>query len=315
MRHMPQIYYYTDAEVGIPFLGPDADRVEACKRYGYRHPRFVWYEWPGFEATTDPARADVFIVRQRLSALKGRIKRLPYLGGNEARHVFFDLNDRYVETFPDIRQGFFLRSCCTRAMLAVNPNTILWPWAVMESLIHDYVPLPSGGFRYDVVYQGYGSEGTAKLLARTNLTSHVASVSGFWPALRTEDPASYRELRKSYLTAMSAGRLVLCPNTNPRGGTRVRLFEAMAMGRFQVHFNDMAVLPFGDKIDWDKCLLQLPMAAMENLNEILPAWLAEYPDEEIIERGRYARRMWQEWLAPERWGRTAGIVICEKLGL
>lgn len=319
MRHTtPRVYYYTDDEVGTPWAGPDADRVEACKRYGYRHPRFIWYEWPGFGVTTDPVRADVFVVRQRFSKLSDQQMRgLPYLRGNEARHVFFDLNDQHVRTFPDI-QGIFLRSCRTRAMLAVNPGIVLWPWAVMEKLVHDHIPLPEGGFEYDAVYQGQHKPWIGAMidsLGKANLKTHLVLAPTFWPSLRDEDPDRYRELRRSYLATMSAGRLILCPMTNDQGATRIRLFEAMAMGRFQVRFNDRAMLSFGDKIDWDKCLLQLPMSAIGNLHEILPAWLAEHSDEEIIERGRYARRMWQKWLAPERWGRTAGIIVRERLGL
>ncbi len=315
---MPKVYYYTDDEVGSPWLGPDADRVDACRRYGYRHPRFIWYEWPGFEVTASPVGADVFVVRQRLNELSDeQVRGLPYLRGNEERHVFFDLNDHHTRTFPDI-QAIYLRACCTREMLAVNPGIILWPWAVVDDLVRDYVPLPEGGFQYDVVYQGRIDHPwiieMVELLAQTNLNNHLAGTPNFWPSLRQGSPNYYRELRKSYLTTMSAARLVLCPMSNPCGATRIRLFEAMAMGRFQVYFNTLAVFSgFDDKIDWDRCLLRLN--TVKDFDKVLLMWLAEHSDEEIIERGRYARRMWQKWFAPGRWGRTAGIVVREKLGL
>jgi len=314
---MLRVYYYTDDEVGSPFPGPDADRLQ----YFGGVPRFVWYEWPGFEVTTDPIWADVFVVRQRLSKLtEQQVRGLPYLRGNEERHVFFDLNDHYIKTFPDI-QAIFFRSCCTRAMLAVNPGIVLWPWAVMESLVHDYVSLPAGGFKYDIVYQGQPSDVASAMLvslqkADLSMRSHLKILRTFWPNIRDHgDPEEAANLRTSYLETMSAGRLILCPMSNTWGATRIRLFETMAMGRFQVHLNDKVVLSFGDKIDWDKCLLRLPLSAIGDIHEILPGWLAEHSDEEIIERGRYAREMWQEWFAPQHWGRTAGIIVREKLGL
>lgn len=315
---MPCTYYYTDEEVGFPFPGPDADRL----KYFGGIPRFVWYEWPGFETTTDPNRADVFVVRQRFSKLtEAQMRGLPYLRGNEERHVFFDLNDHFIKTFPDI-QGIYFRSCCTEAILAVNPNTVLWPWAVVESLVHDYIPMPAGGFKYDVVYQGRiypWNDTMIGLLENTNLRSHLVRVSTFWPHIRDSPDPSERaraaKLKEVYLTTMSEGRLILCPMTIGTGAVRMRLYDAMAMGRFQVHFNDRAVLPFNDKINWDECMLRLPLSAIRDIHKILPAWLAQHSDEDIIMRGKYAREMWKKWLAPEQWGHTAGIMVRERLGL
>jgi len=314
---MPKVYYYTDDEVGFPFPGPDADRL----RYFGGVPRFIWYEWPGFEVTTDPARANVFVVRQRFSKLtEAQIRNLPHLKGNEERHVFFDLNDHYIKTFPDI-PGIFFRSCCTHAMLAVNPNIVLWPWALADSQPPEYAELPAGGFRYDAVFQGHDSPSAQMMIrslqkATPPMKTHLKAVKIFWPNIRDHgDTEEAVRLRTEYLETMSAGRLILCPVSNTWPATRMRLWEAMAMGRFQVYFTDEVVLSFNDKIDWDECMLRLPLSAIQDVHEILPAWLAEHSDEEIIERGRYARRMWQEWLAPHRWGRTAGIVVREKLGL
>ena len=87
------------------------------------------------------------------------------------------------------------------------------------------------------------------------------------------------------------------------------------MYKRQVHFNDRIILSFGDKIDWDKCLLRLPLSAIGDSHKILPEWLATHSDAEIIERGQYARQVWQTWLAPNVWGCTTEVIIKEKLGL
>lgn len=314
---MPKVYYYTDDEVGSPWLGPDADRLQ----YFGGIPRFVWYEWPGFEITTNPAQADVFVVRQRFSKLtEVQMRSLPYLRGNERQHVFFDLNDHYIKTFPDI-QGIYFRSCCTQAMLGVNPNIVLWPWAVLPGLVHNYVSLPEGGFRYDAVFQGHTSPSARAMMvllqeAESPMKTHLKDLGMFWPNIRDHgDPEEAASLRIEYLETMSAGRLILCPMSNTWPATRIRLFEAMAMGRFQVYFNDEVVLSFNDKINWDECMLRLPMSAISDIHKILPAWLAQHSDEEIIERGKYARRAWETWFAPHNWGRTAGVIVREKLGL
>lgn len=314
-----KVYYYTDKEVGKPWPGPDADRKEVCRRKGIPWPRFVWYEWPGSVETKSPKEADVFVVRQRFSWLSdAQLKRLPYLKGREARHVFFDLNDRNVRTFGFLRQSIFLRSCCTQEILKAHPNTVLWPWCVDPDVIR-HRPLPKGGFSLDVAYQahpGYHAEHSlAKQFKRAGLKAHVKLLETFWPNLRKGDANLGRQLKQSYLDTMQKARLSLCPATNPVGATRIRLWEVMAMGRLSVHFNDKIVLPLSDRVDWNRCLVRLPVRALKDAGTILAVWLSRHTDADILERGRYASQVWEKYFAPGKWGQTAGMIVRERLKL
>jgi len=314
-----RVYYYTDGEVGKLWPGPDADRKEVCARKGIPHPRFVWYRWPNFIETKNPKEADVFVVKHRFSWLRDeQLKQLPYLIGNKARHVFFDLNDRETRTFEFLRPSIFLRSCCTKEIVEAHPNTVLWPWAVDPDVVQRR-QLPKSGFSLDIAYQGHPGFSVERTLAgqfkRSGLKAYIKLLDSFWPTIRRGNAELGQLLRQTYLDMMQKSRLSLCPATNPVGATRIRLWEAMAMARLSVHFNNMIVLPLANKIDWDKCLVRLPVNALDDAGAVLAMWLGKHSDADILERGHYASQVWEKWFAPSIWGKTAEMIVREKLGL
>lgn len=315
---MPKVYYYTDEEVGVPFIGPDGDRKAFCREYNVSWPRFVWYRWNGFETITNPKNADVFVIRQRLRSLTNeQIDGLPYLSGNERRHVFFDLDDHNIRTFPHI-QGIFFRAVSSPEIRKANPNTILWPWPIIVSLFQEYItPVSPDGFKYDVVFQGYATRvmrHMIELLEKAPLKTFFNPLAEFWPRIKRRDPQEAAMLTKLYRSSMRGGKLLLCPRHLPCT-TRARLWEGMAMGRVSVFLNDHVLLPLADKIDWDKCLVRLPENSADKVDEILVQWLAEHGDDDIVRRGQYAREMWLKWFAPQRWGQTAEMLVRKILGL
>lgn len=315
---MPKVYYYTDQEVGIPWPGPDADRVELCKRQGIPHPRFVWYEWPGFEEITDPSQADVFVVRQRLYGLTNEIiGSLPYYKGDlRHSHVFFGLGPDGPKAFRDLSHfpGIFFRACVNRTMLESDPDIIAWPWPVQG--VGEYAPLPPHGFEYDAVFQGHAagiSEPVISSVERSNLKAHIVRVHGFWPSIRSQNLEEGERLRESYLRTMQVSRIAICPNSNQWGSIRYRLYEAMSMGRVNLFIGDKCVLPLSDKIAWQDCMIRVAERDVHKTGEILERWLSEHNDAEIIAMGLYAREAWVKWLKRENWGIIAGELVRERL--
>ena len=317
---MPKVYYYTDREVGLPWPGPDADRVEWCKSQGIPHPRFVWYKWPGFVVTTDPRQADVYVVRQRLYGLTDKmIDSLPYYKGDARyRHVFFGLGPDGPKAFRDLSRfpGVFLRACVNRDMLKSDPDIIAWPWPVDD--FGDHAALPPGGFKYDAVFQGQvvgRTQATISSVGGSSLRSHIVNLHGFFSNIRRENPDNGIRLKKSYLETMQASCIALCPNDNPYGAIRYRLYEAMSMGRVNLFIGDECVLPLSDKIDWQSCIIQIADRDIHRTGEILEQWLSRHDDAEIIAMGLHAREMWVKWLKRENWGEIAGLKIRERLSL
>lgn len=318
---MPKVYYYTDAEVGYPWIGPDGDRVEYCREQGIPHPRFVWYDWPGFLATTDASEADVYVVRQRLIGLTDEaIESLPYYKGDARyRHAFFGLGpDGGAESFRDLSQfpGVFVRACVNQTMLESDPDTIVWPWPVDD--LSEYVPIPPGGFQYDAVFQGWTAGHTEPVLRaveQSSLRLYIHRLSNFWPNIDGQDPQEGARLRKSYLESMQISRVALCPSSNPRGSMRYRLYEAMSMGRVCLLIGDECVLPLPDRIAWQDCIIRVANCDIPKAGVILESWLSQHTDTEILATGQRARRAWEENLWRGNWGAVLGTLIGERLGL
>jgi hypothetical protein len=307
---MPEVYYYTDAEVGIDWPGPDIDRPKS-----YPEPRFVWYDWPDFETTTNPKQADVFVVRQRLIWLSTeQVYSLPYLSGNERRHVFFDLgSDGARECYRDWPNlpAIFFRGCCTREILHKNPTTIAWPWPVED--LAEQAPSHKD-FKYDVVFQGQAPNDMARravaAIRNSSLKCHIDVNRQFFAYMNDEEK---KQRQASYLETMRKGRLHLVPTSVPAGIVRYRLYEGMTLGLAGVHLCDGCVLPLSDRIDWDGCIIPIKEEYAGRTGEILTDWLMKHTDDDILDMGRYAREVWAHWLDRRRWGEVIGELVRERL--
>lgn len=316
-----KVYYYTDKEVGTPWIGPDGDRVEYCRQRGIPHPRFVWYKWPGSEATTDPRQADVYVVRQRLITLTDRmIESLPYYRGDTRhRHVLFGLGpDGGTKAFRDLSRfpGVFFRACVSPTMLKSDPDIISWPWPVND--LGAYLTLPPSGFKYDAVFQGQVGGHTKPVISsveRSKLKAHIVRTPMFWPHIDNREPKKAAQLKESYLRTMQVSRVALCPITILRGAIRYRLYEAMSMGRVNLLVGDECVLPLSNKIAWQNCIIRVTNRDMHKTGEILERWLSKHSDAEIIAMGSQAREAWATWLKRENWGIIVGGLVKERLGL
>ena len=308
----PKVYFYTDEEVGTPWLGPDADRITHEDFEPFPEPRFNWCAFPSFEPTEDPKQADIFVVRQRLPTVADKIQELPYMQSNEERHVFFDLRDDYTE-FPV--NSIFIRGSTTKRMMEANPNSISWPWPTEDFGTH--MPTPSGGWQYDVGFMGQAKQVAHSAMASITAAglSHRFQINNtFWPHICEQDKLAGENLRRVFLENMQAGRLSLCPMTLD-GVIRYRLYEAMSMARVNVLLCDNCVLPMQDKIDWPKYIIPSREQDAGDAGPILDDWLGRHSDKEIWEMGLAAREMWVKWLWRGNWEKNVDLVVRERLGL
>lgn len=317
---MPSVYFYTDAEVGVPWPGPDADRHISGD---FPEPRFNWCAFPGFERTDDPAQADVFVVRQRLAQLSNeQIRGLPYLRGNELRHVFFglgpDANRACYRTWPDI-PAIYIRATCNQEMLRANPTTVAWPWPHEIDDMGPYVRKPEQDFVHDIAFQGCVNNELGRAIIASveeeGLTKHVQVNPAWWPDMK--DKKEKAHLRRTYLNAMSGARLHLVPTAVKLDGrlmgvVRYRLYEGMYLGVIGVHICDGCVLPLWDKIDWARCVITIREADADRTGEILREWLARHDDDHIRTMGLYARQMWWRWIDRRRWGENVAQIVRER---
>jgi hypothetical protein len=321
---VPNVYFYADDEVGVPWPGEDHDRHISGD---FLEPRFRLCDFPGFERTDDPMRADAFVVRQRLAWLSdAQVRGLPYLRGNERRHVFFglgpDADRNCYRTWPDV-PAIYIRATCNRQMLAANPTTVAWPWPHETDDLESYIRQPGQDYGYDLVFQGCANNELGRRVVASaeripGLAKHVQVNRAWWPDMK--DKVAQSELRRTYLETLSRARLHLVPTAVELDGrlmgvVRYRLYEGMCLGVVGVHVGDDCVLPFADRIDWDRCVLSVKEAYADRVGEIVAEFLARHTDDEIDAMGQYARAVWERWIWRGRWAENVATVVREKLEL
>jgi hypothetical protein len=265
----------------------------------------------GFDRTTDPRAADVFIVPAIMQWVgKEALLNLPYLKGNERRHVMFNLGE-WMGVSLGI-PAIMIRCDTTKRLLTQDPTAVAWPWPVED--LGAWIDRP---FETDVVFRGWVSTPLTdtvcdSVLNTPSLKSHIYRSNRFYGYI---EPEEQKVLHQSFLETLAASRLSLCARSIPEGVVRYRLYESLSMGRVPVHFCDGCVMPFADRIDWDFCTLTIPEADAPAAGDIIADWLGENTDEKIRERGAYGRAMWDRWLNSAKWDQLFAEVTKERLAV
>lgn len=264
--------------------------------------------------TDDPARADVFVCATDIRHITdAQICALPYLRGNEARHVFFSLSENPKRALP-INALAFRTDHNQRLRDAGNTYARTWAWGVDD--LSDYVKLPADGFAFDVHAQMWAStpltDETVESCKRAGLTVHDRRNHFFYGTLETNKDERLAELRQTFLDTMRVSRLVLVPRSRA-GVNRYRFFEAMSCGRVPVLFCDECLLPCADKIDYTRCSIKINERDAAWTGTILKEWLSSHTGHELIEMGLYGRVMWNRYLNSQRWESVWGELTVEHL--
>jgi hypothetical protein len=98
------------------------------------------------------------------------------------------------------------------------------------------------------------------------------------------------QAQREYADTLARSYFALCPRGAGFGS--IRLFEVMEMGVAPVLLANRYALPPGP--DWDSFLLTIPEKDYSRLPELLEPHLAE-----SAERGRLARKAWEEYFSPD----------------
>jgi hypothetical protein len=292
------VYSYTSAECGL------REAPDECLKLAGDDVRVV----------TDPAKADVFVVPPPFHKLGLRnALRLPHLDGNERRHVLFSIGEAIHTVLG--RPCIFIRCDATQYLMARERTTVPWPWPAEDLGAWEQLGLP---FQWDVFFHGWArlplTTAACNSCAAAGLNCNIRVDTQFWAHQPLTDDQR-AERRANFLGGLAASRLSLCPRSGDTSVIRYRFYEAMSMGRVPVLIGDESVLPFADRIDYDKCALWLEEDKVENVGPALKEWLAAHTDEQILDMGRYGREMWHKYLARDRWPELWTLVVKERLGL
>lgn len=267
------------------------------------------------EHVDDPKDADVFVVPQAIwGLLGGTHKTLPYIKGNESRHLFFDM----IEKWPSLGVGrcIYIRAATRQSYLQKEPSAVSWSWPVED--YKDRMELPEGGFKYDISFVGWRTprEDTEKAC---HSVKRLSSCSSFIRVHRDfygyrdpkTDPEAVRR-RIEFLDVQQVSRLLLCPQS-VYGVFRYRFFEALSAGRIPVHIGYDYVLPFADRIPWNDIAFFIHTKDASRAGELCMEWLKGKSDDDLIEMGKLGREMYDKWLHRDRWPEHMTIVVGEKL--
>lgn len=293
--------------------------------YSYPPQSLGLSEWPsgelrlfGMNAVDDPGEADVFIVPGNLSLFRvgdtferQSLDRLPYYRGNEDRHVFFDVSDNFREAIGS--PSIFIRCDVRMWMLKDDPNTIQVAWPVEDYA--ECLPVPNGGFLYDVSFHGWLSTTTRTVSSQScldnpNLKCDMARYEDFTGYIYHE-PEGIRR-RAEFRRSMQHSRVCLCPESIP-GVLPYRFFEAMSAGRVPLLVSSDYVLPFAEEIPYKDFCFRVSRDDAAQAGVRLRQWLDAFLDERLIEMGQMARHYWERYLDCRKWPEIMGDAVRKQL--
>jgi hypothetical protein len=271
--------------------------------------------FPSIDVTEDPAQADLFTVPGPLTPLfptREDLYRLPHFRGREDKHTLFDCSDN--EPLYDL-PCLFIR-CNTRSWyLTRDENTISWPWPVED--FADCMPVLDGGFTYDVSFHGWITSHDSRKLSyesvqRSELRVDLAGYLDFYGYI--EKTAEGMRRRAEYRRSLQESRLALCPESIA-GVFPYRFFEAMSAARMPVLVGEEFVFPFVAEINYQDFMIHIARADASKVGAILTEYLRTHPDDELIERGKLARKAYETWLHRDRWPELLSYAVQKKLGV
>lgn len=120
---------------------------------------------------------------------------------------------------------------------------------------------------------------------RSDILIRCTSDYNHWKQNRHPNP---EEMQKSYVNAIQSSKFVLCPRGAGLGS--IRLFEVMEMGVAPIIIADGWIPPNGP--DWHEFAVFVKESEVKNICKIAESHASEYK-----ERGRLARKAWEQYFS------------------
>ncbi len=312
---MLKVYYLTKAD------------VESC---GFR--AFDPMRLNNVQEVSTPAEADVVSIPLPVRAItndshvgvhmdnKGLATIIQKFNLDPRRVTAYDCSD-WEEVYPAAREAMLIRGNVRTWYLPHNPRTISWPWPVEDW--SEVMPIPEGGFKYDVSghmwiskhWRQLACESVKKAFgARADIVTRPSAEDkdAFFGYIERDKPEKAAQLKLAMKDSMRHSRISLCPQSIT-GVFPYRFFEAMSSGRVPALFCTDMVWPWADKIDYESCAAIFKAEDCENAGPLIKEWLSKHSDEQIIEMGKRGRAYWDQWLNRAKFEDLKTIAIEESL--
>jgi len=234
---------------------------------------------------------------------------------DERRVTAYDCSDWYedYELHPNC---LFIRCNTKKWYLQKMPRTISWPWPVENWA--EVVPLPPGGFKYDVSGHMWMSSHVRQsacdsVKATFGDRADIVTRKEFWGYLEYQKPEEAMAMKAAMKRSMQESRIALCPSSI-HGVFPYRFFEALSSGRVPALFCTDHVFPWENKIDYSSCCALFREEDAPNAGRLIKEWLSKHSDEEIIEMGKRGRAYWEQWLDRSKFEDLKTVAVEEALG-
>lgn len=244
----------------------------------------------------EPQQAGAHLDRYRMRKIVDHFKL------DERRVVAYDCSD-YEEDYQLTPNCLFIR-CNTKGwMKRKMPRTISWPWPVED--FKDIVPLPEGGFKFDVSGHMWITSSNVRYNACNSVRgtfkdrADLVTRDRFYGYIERDHPDEAKALKAAFKESMRVSRLSLCP-ASIHSVFPYRFFEAMSAGRVPVLFCTDFVLPWQDEIDWDACTFRFTEAESVDAGPLMRKIITTTGDKVLEEMGRKGRAYWDRWLNRDR---------------
>jgi hypothetical protein len=278
-------------------------------------------DWPpgelrldNIEVTEDPARADLFVCPGSLAVFNNAddLYRLPYFRGNERKHVFFDISDSPIRYY---QPSIFMRCNLREGHFNADRNSIAIPWPAKDYA--DLVPLPDGGFQYDVAGHMWISNQARQVAlfaceCHGGLTYSLRGYDEFHGHVK--DPVEVARREREYRRTMQASRVLLCGESES-GVIPYRFFETLSAGRVPLLISSGYYLPFQDRIPYDSFILRCMPDYSGEPARMVYEFVKGHTDDEIVAMGQLARHYWERWLDSSKWDSILAEVVLQRLEL
>ena len=109
--------------------------------------------------------------------------------------------------------------------------------------------------------------------------------------------AEREKQKEEFLSGLRDAVTVLCPRGTATNS--FRFFEALCMGRIPVLLSDNCGLPFESEIPYNDLIISIPEAKAAGSSQILEEWIGRRTREEILERGRRCRALWESYFSKD----------------
>lgn len=233
------------------------------------------------------------------------IASLPYFKGRENRHLIWDDGDfifpppHPVSLFKISVTGAIARSCVAAPytlpahMLAAQPS---FDWSAI-AYDTSFVGNVTNVLRKAAVASIRQQAPELRLLVDFDNAFTVRD-GYFFNTRERADKAEMFRRQTLYRESLEKSLTVLCPPGI--GPYSIRMFETVYMGRVPVLFEDNAVYPLAEQINYSAFCVRIAKSDVMATGEILRRWLKETPLDEIHQMGVFACRTWNRYFAPDR---------------